>query len=237
MHRRQVSIHAPTWGATHAIIHHNGTTTVSIHAPTWGATTRFALLRGRQIVSIHAPTWGATAVAENNVWTILVSIHAPTWGATFTIASRTGAIWFQFTHPRGVRLIRYIYHTIIYRFQFTHPRGVRPSNILSAFATACFNSRTHVGCDNGLPVDNTTGAVSIHAPTWGATQQSRSAKIKRKRFNSRTHVGCDSPYRNTLRYGILYKRKREADPIYCNNQMNFALKMLNLLVFSECDSL
>ena len=33
---------------------------VSIHAPTWGATTARHIIGHRNTVSIHAPTWGAT---------------------------------------------------------------------------------------------------------------------------------------------------------------------------------
>ncbi len=35
---------------------------VSIHAPTWGATHAFAVVKFYGLVSIHAPTWGATVV-------------------------------------------------------------------------------------------------------------------------------------------------------------------------------
>ena len=85
---QDVSIHAPTWGATCAkhgayvlrcfnprahvgrdaderrptALHH-----VSIHAPTWGATWRNGNLRVYPSVSIHAPTWGATLCSYNNV--------------------------------------------------------------------------------------------------------------------------------------------------------------------------
>ena len=55
---------------------------VSIHAPTWGAT---AVHPGGEVVvgvSIHAPTWGATIQRWERMGTIPVSIHAPTWGAT-----------------------------------------------------------------------------------------------------------------------------------------------------------
>ena len=79
---RQVSIHAPTWGATFfqklyystvmfQSTHPHGVRrtlaagndayeNVSIHAPTWGATDIGLLLPDLGIVSIHAPTWGAT---------------------------------------------------------------------------------------------------------------------------------------------------------------------------------
>ena len=56
-------------------------------------------------------------------------------------------------------------------FQSTHPRGVRP--FFDGTVTRQlpdFNPRTHVGCDLGVSVDeHTYFAISIHAPTWGAT--------------------------------------------------------------------
>ena len=79
--QRQVSIHAPTWGATprtslpsristfqstrprgarHPDVREQAEKEVSIHAPTWGATHLAALMRYLSEVSIHAPTWGAT---------------------------------------------------------------------------------------------------------------------------------------------------------------------------------
>ena len=144
-----VSIHAPTWGATHHIqesqqVHysfnprtHMGcdivtivarpSTTVSIHAPTWGATTlRLLLFRLIHLFQSTHPH----GVRHNNFafpsFSFYVSIHAPTWGAT----------------PKRKRLIS---DNV---FQSTHPHGVRP------FAPSQFSALSD---------------VSIHAPTWGAT--------------------------------------------------------------------
>ena len=55
-----VSIHAPTWGATIAILYQFFVIYVSIHAPTWGATQTALVHQRSTAVSIHAPTWGAT---------------------------------------------------------------------------------------------------------------------------------------------------------------------------------
>ena len=100
----QISIHAPTWGATISsgvypltTLNFNprthvgcdacatwevSTSPISIHAPTWGATG----LMGRGLdsakISIHAPTWGATEEARRPFVVVDISIHAPTWGAT-----------------------------------------------------------------------------------------------------------------------------------------------------------
>ena len=75
-----------------------------------------------------------------------------------------------------------------------------------------FNPRTHMGCDATERARLCSVGVSIHAPTWGATDYghdpvlrdkvsihaptwgatiSRSSFAFSKRFNPRTHMGCD----------------------------------------------
>ena len=120
----EVSIHAPTWGATRlqsqvvtarqfqSTLPHGERPTVivaslmqcvSIHAPTWGATPRCAnRLRARQ-VSIHAPTWGATFITLFRPVPPKVSIHAPTWGATRSGSCNLDSVEFQSTLPHGER--------------------------------------------------------------------------------------------------------------------------------------
>ena len=103
---------------------------VSIHAPTQGATLFRCHGLEDRAVSIHAPTQGATLVNSDIRFFCNVSIHAPTQGATYFLIrficatssfnSRThtgcdvkngtngsGSDGFQFTHPHRVRL-RYI---------------------------------------------------------------------------------------------------------------------------------
>ena len=57
---------------------------------------------------------------------------------------------FQSTHPRGVRQISWSPTPARRGFQSTHPRGVRPLVSQKAISESL---------------------ISIHAPTWGATQQ------------------------------------------------------------------
>ncbi len=124
-----VSIHAPTRGATELQNWTKYLMSVSIHAPTRGATVPLALFlvlikvlfqsthphgvrrpNSRHlitvtiIVSIHAPTRGATMVNRHNEQLRGVSIHAPTRGATL-------------------------------------------NNNMPALIKKCFNPRTHTGCD------------------------------------------------------------------------------------------
>ena len=170
--RLQVSIHAPTWGATQHTF--RITILLCFNPRTHMGCDRYTpatSFRGAK-VSIHAPTWGATSPHFRLSVHAPVSIHAPTWGATQLSFSTTGGLTlFQSTHPHGVR------H---YFFLF---------NILCC---VCFNPRTHMGCDGRRLINvlgnnkfqsthphgvrlcdtifaNTNHGVSIHAPTWGAT--------------------------------------------------------------------
>ena len=58
-------------------------------------------------------------------------------------------LMFQSTHPRGVRLEFFLRKIVFFLFQSTHPRGVR----------------LRITSD-----DLDSDLVSIHAPTWGATE-------------------------------------------------------------------
>ena len=141
-----VSIHAPTRGATFSSRVRQQFTQVSIHAPTRGATKEIQNSNDWSFVSIHAPTRGATSIAVhilyvigfnprthegcdliklNNCLYIYVSIHAPTRGATLQFLIFPQFTKFQSTHPRGVRLYNSCDWLNFGKFQSTHPRGVR----------------------------------------------------------------------------------------------------------------
>src|SRR5699024_7055207 len=55
---------------------------ISIHAPTRGATAAKRAVMAEIKISIHAPTRGATQLHANIIQKIIISIHAPTRGAT-----------------------------------------------------------------------------------------------------------------------------------------------------------
>ncbi len=98
---QQVSIHAPTWGATY----HTGTPNelpkvFQSTRPRGARLLDFANKDELRRVSIHAPTWGATYQRVTAVSEIfLVSIHAPTWGATSS-KNVTGVVYNSF-NPRA----------------------------------------------------------------------------------------------------------------------------------------
>ena len=97
-------------------------------------------------------------------------------------------------------------------FQSTHPHGVRRKVRRLSKSSLSFNPRTHTGCDlcdrrfrvlNQFQSTHPHGvrhrqrlsgqrgrAVSIHAPTRGATRVRR-LSLSSSSFNPRTHTGCD----------------------------------------------
>ena len=67
-----------------------------------------------------------------------------------------------------------------------------------------FNPRTHVGCDFAQGLSHVREhIVSIHAPTWGATDRPFPIFLRAKSFNPRTHVGCDIIHYPTIIRKIL----------------------------------
>ena len=164
-----VSIHAPTRGATAAVVAGVGGSVVSIHAPTRGATpSRCRCRRERRFnPRTHA---GCDAESSSGIADVAVSIHAPTRGATAMVRTYGESGLFQSTHPRGVRHDARDGFAHFGRFQSTHPRGVRHS------PSACFrilNSVSIHAPTRGATVPDSSEhvgvGVSIHAPTRGAT--------------------------------------------------------------------
>ena len=85
-----ISIHAPTRGATVRYQQSEQGSRISIHAPTRGATD-YNKGATRQIrISIHAPTRGATIRKRICDSLTRISIHAPTRGATIQGAKGSG---------------------------------------------------------------------------------------------------------------------------------------------------
>ena len=145
---------------------------ISIHAPTWGATRPRKTVDYSTGISIHAPTWGATHENIEDRHPCQISIHAPTWGATArSITRRANSINFN---PRTHVGCDNLTGSALERrsqFQSTHPRGVRLNRSTIKVHKQNFNPRTHVGCDFCATSPIWTSNISIHAPTWGATRR------------------------------------------------------------------
>ena len=189
-----ISIHAPTWGATFVGVRATTPPIISIHAPTWGATAdapASIALRAHFNPRTHMGCDSLPSTGGRNLSRI--SIHAPTWGATIQLAFRNtrGGV-FQSTHPHGVRLVYAYAFCPSAEFQSTHPHEVRP--ILSCLWVyrQKFQSTHPHGVRRPSMVTFVGGSgISIHAPTWGATQPTLIVLVSAPYFNPRTHMGCD----------------------------------------------
>ena len=167
-----VSIHAPTRGATKRTSQFGFLCIVSIHAPTRGATCRHYLLRERNWVSIHAPTRGATIVTYLSGKTYDSFNPRTHEGCDIDYECKCTLFrLFQSTHPRGVRhatidninmIIEVSIHaptrgaTLAFRsqskqseFQSTHPRGVRHNDRHSDCSGLRFQSTHPRGVRHG----------------------------------------------------------------------------------------
>ena len=171
--RSDVSIHAPTRGATcfssiysRCVYSFNPRThtgcdgndlkltnfgfAVSIHAPTRGATTN---IRKRWPIWFSFNPRTHTGCDDHVLVIILqrlVSIHAPTRGATLRISELLDLKPHVSIHAptRGATSKEMIKSAWPFGFQSTHPHGVRLSiATLLAQHHQGFNPRTHTGCD------------------------------------------------------------------------------------------
>ena len=143
-----VSIHAPTWGATQHCYHRriipqsfNPRSHMGSDCHNW------CQVRCCRDVSIHAPTWGATGCCRHKVIDRRVSIHAPTWGAT-NLRSRADAPLSCF-NPRshmGSDIPRLVSGSRL-MFQSTLPHGERHTLCDLSALQLSFNPRSHMGSD------------------------------------------------------------------------------------------
>ena len=165
-----VSIHAPTWGATPSVFvmrvisQFQSTRPRGARLPCEGAhkvEVMFQSTRPRGArpllpgniplgvhVSIHAPTWGATPSRLRKSRPQDVSIHAPTWGATIASGNVLEHVTVSIHAPTWGATNVLTRSVMSFVFQSTRPRGARHKIY--------------------WPVLVASG-VSIHAPTWGAT--------------------------------------------------------------------
>ena len=118
---------------------------------------------------------GCVGVIKPTYFIIIISIHssihAPTWGATRRIAAKADIA--ENFNPRthmGCDFTLMSTAILSAEFQSTHPHGVRHLTVKDWFAYK---------------------AISIHAPTWGATDRTFYIEMAKKNFNPRTHMGCD----------------------------------------------
>ena len=144
---------------------------VSIHAPTRGATQPRQRPTPMEGVSIHAPTRGATKHCADDLRQVHVSIHAPTRGATKNPDNNKRHN--NSFNPRTHEGCDTTTDSVISKdlvFQSTHPRGVRPRIVY--FQGHERHVSIHAPTRGATNTTKSTAGnpwVSIHAPTRGAT--------------------------------------------------------------------
>ena len=124
----------------------------------------------------------------------LVSIHAPTWGATGRVVYRGNNNAFQSTLPHGERRPRSFSPTARRCFNPRSRMGSDRAKIAVSWPSKCFNPRSHTGSDTHVRKAHQGKLVSIHAPTWGATNKRGSSYVV-------------SSFQSTLPHGERHKNK------------------------------
>ena len=165
---------------------------ISIHAPTWGATIRrrVAALRSR-FQSTHPRGVRPVAALQSLIDILFQSTHPRGVRRRFRILCNVTDL-FQSTHPRGVRRVCGTKRSDSKNFNPRTHVGCDPLAIRQEACAVNFNPRTHVGCDanfgatfshdkifqsthprgvrqSGQQERHDNFCISIHAPTWGAT--------------------------------------------------------------------
>ena len=143
---------------------------VSIHAPTKGATSSPSPPSPCSGCFNPRTHEGCDCSQRIMELTRNVSIHAPTKGATQR-AKPLHCLRLCF-NPRtheGCDLYHHRQYSTPSRFNPRTHEGCDPLRVPNWVLRWCFNPRTHEGCDAGFGADAESCEVSIHAPTKGAT--------------------------------------------------------------------
>ena len=186
---------------------------VSIHAPTKGATVFREVARGGSNVSIHAPTKGATLLQVCLQSSLRFQSTHPQRVRLCAVPEKGYADMFQSTHPQRVRRFCWFGVLLLFEFQSTHPQrvrrvAIRDINQVGRFQSThpqrvrlditfcyCFRFVSIHAPTKGATLRQGTNVptpiVSIHAPTKGATLLFPLLKKDLLCFNPRTHKGCD----------------------------------------------
>ena len=150
---------------------------VSIHAPTRGATYIDKTHVVKYLVSIHAPTRGGDlSCVHLTGLPYMFQSTPPHEGRLDAIIGALIQTEFQSTPPHEGRLVYLLYFLILPRFQSTPPREGRHCQP----ATPCYHRSVSIhaptrGATRIMSKKNIFLPVSIHAPTRGATAYSESS--------------------------------------------------------------
>ena len=121
-------------------------------------------------ISIHAPTRGAT---NRSPWDDIgirnFNPRSHEGSDSYPASSANIIVTFQSTLPRGERQVSCKRSVTHMPFQSTLPRGERPKFLVVLYLLTDFNPRSHEGSDFPALYFSIRKAISIHAPTRGAT--------------------------------------------------------------------
>ena len=116
--------------------------------------------------------------------------------------------WHERFNPRthmGCDLITTANEIIELGFNPRTHMGCDPYAPFLRLGRAGFNPRTHMGCDSGIgDVNIINVTVSIHAPTWGATQFKRKG-YRHYRFQSTHPHGVRPPQLKQLKQKTMFQ--------------------------------
>ena len=144
---RGISIHAPQWGATCPVPHVVPTTTFQSTHPSGVRRSLHGSCPACGYFNPRTPV-GCDHVRARLAHGGHISIHAPQWGATFAfVVCQPMGLNFNPRTPVGCDTVSEVADRADAVFQSTHPSGVRRHREF---------------------VLGTVGAISIHAPQWGA---------------------------------------------------------------------
>ena len=211
-----ISIHAPQWGATIAVLSPaKGVDYFNPRTPVGCDTTAACTCCDACRFQSTHPSGVRPDDGGTTRRTLRISIHAPQWGATATgVPSRLQARNFNPRTPVGCDPTSYDNTQLTHNFNPRTPVGCDGKSTTTASCPAYFNPRTPVGCDDSAPIlgppfmvfqsTHPSGVrldmsrnydcnplISIHAPQWGATVAGRTITRRLRNFNPRTPVGCD----------------------------------------------
>ena len=122
------------------------------------------------VVSIHAPTWGATKVLFSS-WTICCFNPRTHMGCDHTSGSLLCRdLSFNPRTHMGCDYCPFCGKKYVEEFQSTHPHGVRHPRARSNLAILAVSIHAPTwGATQLINLGRGETKVSIHAPTWGAT--------------------------------------------------------------------
>ena len=112
---------------------------------------------------------------------------------------------FQSTLPRGERRLKQPLNALHLLLQSTLPRGERLTINTDGTNQNYFNPRSHEGSDDAeIARVEAEIAISIHAPTRGATMIPRTKAPIRNYFNPRSHEGSDVAVRKNNKNSLYF---------------------------------